>query len=87
MDLHIAEMHTELDTKLALRKRTTAGLEQAIATKEERLRVPYAPLICRRRDADWLRPRQSEIGCSASIDHKTADRVAVNLRAAPLPIL
>ncbi len=38
MDLHIAEMRTELDTKLALRKRTAAGLEQAIATKEERLR-------------------------------------------------
>ena len=38
MDLHIAEMRTELDTKLALRKRTAAGLEQAIGTKEERLR-------------------------------------------------
>jgi uncharacterized protein len=38
MDLHIAKMRTELDTKLALRKRTAAGLEQAIATKEERLR-------------------------------------------------
>jgi predicted nucleotidyltransferase component of viral defense system len=37
MDLDIAEMRTELDTKLALRKRT-AGLKQAIGTKEERLR-------------------------------------------------
>jgi predicted nucleotidyltransferase component of viral defense system len=37
MDLDITEMRTELDTKLALRKRTAAGLEQAIATKEERL--------------------------------------------------
>jgi hypothetical protein len=37
-DLRIAEMRIELDAKLALRKRTVAGIEQAIAAKEDRLR-------------------------------------------------
>lgn len=37
-DLCIAEMRAELDVKLALRQRTVAGMEQAIATKENRLR-------------------------------------------------
>jgi predicted nucleotidyltransferase component of viral defense system len=37
-DLRIAEMRTELDAKLALRQRVIAGMEQAIAAKEDRLR-------------------------------------------------
>ncbi|MEA3178698.1 MAG: uncharacterized protein QOI59_2221 [Gammaproteobacteria bacterium] len=37
-DLRIAELRTELDTKLALRQRVVAGMEQAIAAKEDRLR-------------------------------------------------
>lgn len=36
--LHVAEMRTELDIKLALRQRVVAGMEQAIAAKEDRLR-------------------------------------------------
>lgn len=36
-DLRIAELRTELDAKLAHRQRTAAGIEQAIAAKEERL--------------------------------------------------
>lgn len=41
-DLRIAEMRTELDAKLALRQRTIAGMEQAIAAKEDRLRRLWA---------------------------------------------
>jgi predicted nucleotidyltransferase component of viral defense system len=37
-DLRIAEMRAELDAKLAFRQRVVAGMEQAIATKEDRLR-------------------------------------------------
>lgn len=37
-DLRIAELRAELDAKLALRKRVIAGMEQAIAAKEDRLR-------------------------------------------------
>ena len=37
-DLHIAEMRAALDAKLALRQRVIAGMEQAIAAKEDRLR-------------------------------------------------
>ncbi len=37
-DLRIAELRAELDVKLALRQRTVAGMEQAIAAKEDRLR-------------------------------------------------
>jgi predicted nucleotidyltransferase component of viral defense system len=37
-DLRIEEMRAELDTKLALRQRIIAGMEQAIAAKEDRLR-------------------------------------------------
>ena len=37
-DLRIAELRTQLDAKLALRQRTVAGMEQAIAAKEDRLR-------------------------------------------------
>ena len=37
-NVRIAEMRAELDTKLALRRRVIAGMEQAIAAKEERLR-------------------------------------------------
>ena len=36
--LRIAEMRAELDAKLALRQRVVAGMEQAIAAKEDRLR-------------------------------------------------
>lgn len=41
-ELRIAEMRSELDTKLALRQRVVAGMEQAIAAKEERLRRLWA---------------------------------------------
>jgi uncharacterized protein len=37
-DLRVAEMRAELDTKLALRQRVVAGMEHAIAGKEDRLR-------------------------------------------------
>lgn len=37
-DLRIAELHTELDAKLAHRQRTAAGIGQTIAAKEDRLR-------------------------------------------------
>ncbi len=37
-DLRIRELRTELDAKLALRQRSIAGMEQAIASKEDRLR-------------------------------------------------
>ena len=37
-NLRIAEMRAELDAKLALRQRVVAGMEQAIAAKEDRLR-------------------------------------------------
>lgn len=37
-DLRLAEMRAELDAKLALRQRVIAGLEQAIAAKEDRLK-------------------------------------------------
>jgi len=36
--LRVAEMRMELDAKLALRQRVVAGMEQTIATKEDRLR-------------------------------------------------
>ena len=41
-DLRIAEMRAELDAKLALRQRVVAGMEQAIAAKEDRLRRLWA---------------------------------------------
>jgi predicted nucleotidyltransferase component of viral defense system len=41
-DLRIAELRTELDAKLAHRQRTAAGIEQAVAKKEERLRRLWA---------------------------------------------
>jgi predicted nucleotidyltransferase component of viral defense system len=41
-DLHLAEMRAELDAKLALRQRVAAGMEQAIAAKESRLRRLWA---------------------------------------------
>ena len=41
-DLRIAEIRTELETKLALRQRVVTGLEQAIAAKEDRLRRLWA---------------------------------------------
>jgi predicted nucleotidyltransferase component of viral defense system len=37
-NLRIAELRAELDAKLVLRQRTVAGMEQAIAAKEDRLR-------------------------------------------------
>jgi uncharacterized protein len=37
-ELRIAEMRPELDAKLTLRQRVVAGMEQAIAAKEDRLR-------------------------------------------------
>jgi hypothetical protein len=37
-DLRVAEMRAELDAKLSLRQRIVAGMEQAIAAKEDRLR-------------------------------------------------
>jgi predicted nucleotidyltransferase component of viral defense system len=37
-ELRIAELRTGLDAKLALRQRVVAGMEQAIAAKEDRLR-------------------------------------------------
>ena len=41
-NVRIAEMRAELDAKLALRQRVIAGMEQAIAAKEERLRRLWA---------------------------------------------
>ena len=41
-DLRVAEMRAELGAKLALRQRVFAGMEQAIAAKEERLRRLWA---------------------------------------------
>ena len=41
-NVRIAEMRAELDAKLALRQRVIAGMEQAIAAKEERLRWLWA---------------------------------------------
>ncbi len=41
-DLRVAEMRTELNAKLALRQRVIAGMEQAIAAKEDRLRRLWA---------------------------------------------
>lgn len=41
-NLRVAEMRAELDTKLALRQRVVAGMEQAIAAKEDRLRRLWA---------------------------------------------
>jgi predicted nucleotidyltransferase component of viral defense system len=41
-DLHIAELRAGLDAKLAHRQRTAAGIEQAVAKKEERLRRLWA---------------------------------------------
>ena len=41
-DLRVAEMRAELNAKLALRQRTVAGMEQAIAAKEDRLRRLWA---------------------------------------------
>ena len=38
----VAEMRTELDAKLAFRHRSVAGMEQAIAAKEDRLRRLWA---------------------------------------------
>jgi predicted nucleotidyltransferase component of viral defense system len=37
-DLRVAEIRDELDSKLAIRQRVIIGMEQAIATKEDRLR-------------------------------------------------
>lgn len=41
-NLRVAEMRAELDAKLALRQRVVAGMEQAIAAKEDRLRRLWA---------------------------------------------
>ena len=41
-DLRVAEMRAELDAKLAPRQRVIAGMEQAIAAKEDRLRRLWA---------------------------------------------
>jgi len=41
-DLRVAEMRAELDAKLALRQRVIAGMEQAIAAKEDLLRRLWA---------------------------------------------
>jgi predicted nucleotidyltransferase component of viral defense system len=41
-NLRVAEMRAELDAKLALRQRAIAGMEQAIAAKEDRLRRLWA---------------------------------------------
>ena len=41
-DLRVAEMRAELDAKLARRQRVIAGMEQAIAAKEDRLRRLWA---------------------------------------------
>ncbi len=41
-ELRIAEMRAELDAKLARRQRVIAGMEQAIAAKEDRLRRLWA---------------------------------------------
>jgi predicted nucleotidyltransferase component of viral defense system len=41
-DLRVAEIRTELDTKLAFRQRVVAGMEQAISAKEDRLRRLWA---------------------------------------------
>ena len=41
-DLRVAEMRAELDAKLALRQRVIAGMEKAIAAKEDRLRRLWA---------------------------------------------
>ncbi len=41
-DLRVAEVRAELDTKLALRQRVVAGMEQAITAKEDRLRRLWA---------------------------------------------
>jgi hypothetical protein len=41
-DSRIAELRRELDTNLAHRQRAAAGIEQAIAAKEERLRRLWA---------------------------------------------
>ena len=42
IELRVAEMRAELDAKLALRQRVVAGMEQAIAAKEDRLRRLWA---------------------------------------------
>ena len=41
-NVRVAEMRTELDAKLAFRHRGAAGMEQAIAAKEDRLRRLWA---------------------------------------------
>ena len=41
-NMRVAEMRAELDAKLALRQRVIAGMEQAIAAKEDRLRRLWA---------------------------------------------
>ncbi|MBP9805864.1 MAG: nucleotidyl transferase AbiEii/AbiGii toxin family protein [Candidatus Accumulibacter sp.] len=41
-NMRVAEMRAELDAKLALRQRIIAGMEQAIAAKEDRLRRLWA---------------------------------------------
>ena len=51
-NLRIAEMRAELDAKLALRQRVVAGMEQAIAAKEDRLRRLWA---------NRLAPQMSEL--------------------------
>lgn len=41
-DLHVGDFRAELDTKLAFRGRTAAGIEETIGAKEERLRRLWA---------------------------------------------
>ena len=49
-DLRVAEIRAELDAKLALRQRVVAGMEQAIAAKEDRLRRLWAARLAHQMD-------------------------------------
>jgi predicted nucleotidyltransferase component of viral defense system len=46
-NLRVADMRAALDAKLALRQRVVAGMEQAIAAKEDRLRRLWANRLAR----------------------------------------
>ena len=50
-DLRVAEMRAELDAKMALRQRVVAGMEQAIAAKEDRLRRLWTARLAHQRPA------------------------------------
>lgn len=49
-DLRVAEMRTEIDAKLTLRQRVVAGMEQAIAAKEDRLRRLWTARLAHQMD-------------------------------------